>query len=129
MENPGVQENIIFIGDPSETFRRLICLIENPSKIYRRPICLIGDRLETSTCFIGDLSETDMPQNIIPIYIEFTKILLFSETYRRTIGDPSENHRRAIGDQSKTEMPDRRQIEDLDMLHLGLTCPTGDQHA
>ena len=46
---------------------------------------------------------------------EFTKILSLSETYRRHTGDPSE-----------TEIPDRRPIGDLDMLHWR---PYGDRHA
>ena len=39
-------------------------------------------------------------------FFEFTKIFLLSETHPRPIGDPSE-----------TDMPVRRPIGDLDMLH------------
>ena len=31
-----------------------------------------------------------------------------------------------IEDPSETDMPDRRPIRDLDMLHQRLTCPIGD---
>ena len=44
------------------------------------------------------------------------------------IGDPSETHWRPIGDLSETDMPDRRRIGDLDILHWRLTCPIGERH-
>ena len=56
------------------------------------------------------------------VFLEFTKILLLSETYRRPIGDRhawSETHWRPtclIGDQSETDMPDRRPIGDRHSL-------------
>ena len=49
-------------------------LIGDLMETYWRPI---GDRYawsETSTCLIGDLSETDMPQYIIAIYINKQKV-------------------------------------------------------
>ena len=76
-----VHENIIIIGDLSETYRRPI---GDPSETYRRPI---RDPSETDmphrrpTCLIGDPSETDMP-------------------YRRPIGDRHAS--------SETDMPHRR---------------------
>ena len=54
------------IGGPSETYRRPI---GDLSETHRRPTSLIVDPSETSTCFIGDPPETDMPQYIVPIYI------------------------------------------------------------
>ena len=60
----GVHENIIImktIGDPypyawSESHWRPKCLIGALSETHRGPTYLIGDPLETSTCFIGDLN-------------------------------------------------------------------------
>ena len=109
-----VQENIITIGELSETHRRPI---RDPSETHRRPI---GDQHSWSethwrpSFLIVDPSETDMPD-------------------RRHIGDQhawSETHRRPtclIRDPWKTDMPHRRPIGDqpasseADMPHQRLT--------
>ena len=57
-----------------------------------------------------------LAESIFNYFNEFTKILLLSETHRRPIGNILE------GDPSETDMPDRRPIGDLNMLHQRPTC-------
>ena len=62
------------IKDQLKTHRRPSCLIKDPLEIYRRPF---GIPSETSKYFIGDPSETNIPQYIIPIYINMQKVTPF----------------------------------------------------
>ena len=60
---------------------------------------------------------------------EFTKILLLLETRQRPIGDQSETNMpdwRPQHASLETDMPDRRPIGDLNMLHRRSTCLIGD---
>ena len=73
----GVHKNIITIrdlGDLSKTNMPDWRLRHASSKTHRRPTCLNGDPLDTSTCFIGNTTETNMPHYIIPICINKQKV-------------------------------------------------------
>ena len=108
------------IGDPSETHRRptsligylnmlhrrLTGLIGDLDMLHRRPTCLIGAhrrprhaKSKTLTCYIGDRH------------------------------DLLETHQRPQHASLETNMPDRRPIKDLDMLHRRPTCLIGDPYA
>ena len=59
------------IRDLLKTYRRPIA---DPSETHWRPTCLMGDLSETLTCFIRDPSEMNMPQDIVPKYINKLKV-------------------------------------------------------
>ena len=92
-----VDKNIIILGDPwGQT-----CL---QSETYRRATCLIG---ETSTWFIWDPSETDMPHQRPTIYME-TNMLGWRPTYLNRDRNTCLSY-----DTSETDMPN---------AHQRLTC-------
>ena len=100
-----VQENIITIGELSETHRRPI---RDPLETHRRPTFLIGNPLET----------------VIPDRRPIRDRHAWSETHRRPTC--------LIGDTSKTDMPDQRPLEDWHAsseTHRRPTCLIGGRHA
>ena len=80
------------IEDLNMLHRRPTCLIGDLDILHRKPICLIGDPLETSTCYIEDWHAWSV------------------------------THQKLDMLHWRTDMPDRRPINDLNILHQRPTC-------